>query len=91
MPVPTRHDRFIQAKCDRCGKTTKARQNGIGDLFVLDDELGPPLTDEGDFCATCCQTYDRENWLAWFRDHRPEVLIAFAQSLESDPMGKQVQ
>lgn len=72
MGVPTKQERFLWSKCDRCGKTTKAMQNGIGDLFTLDPEIfGPPMGDQGAFCERCCTKYDKANWEAWFRKHRP--------------------
>lgn len=64
-----RHERFVLSKCDRCGKTTKAKQNGIGDLFVLPHEWGPPVADQGDFCQQCIERYDRENWMTWIQEH----------------------
>lgn len=66
-------DRFIWSKCDRCGKSTVAAHNGIGELFVLDQELGKPLSDQGSFCRLCSTKYDRDNWVAWFKKHRPEI------------------
>ena len=72
---PGRRERFVQAKCDRCGRTTPARQNGIGDLYVLPEDLGDKrLMDQGDFCQACISRYDLADWLAWFAAHRPEVL-----------------
>ena len=56
--------RFIQSKCDRCGKATPARQNGISDLVVLPSEwLG--IGDIGAFCEACVATYDEANWREW--------------------------
>lgn len=75
-----RRERFIQSKCDRCGKTTPAKQNGIGDLFTLPHEYADPLSDSGDFCAACIKRYDEADWMAWFREHRPED---FAQPAEA--------
>jgi hypothetical protein len=46
----------------------------VGDLYCLDTSLGVPLADAGAFCLRCVTKYDRENWLAWFRQHRPEVV-----------------
>lgn len=60
-------ERFIQSKCDRCGKATPAKQNGIGDLYVLPEEFGEPLADQGCFCLTCVEKFDKENWLGWFK------------------------
>lgn len=71
---PRKEERFVASKCDRCGKATPARQNGIGDIFTLPEGFGAPLTDQGDFCAACCAKYDRENWIEWFKQHRPEAL-----------------
>ena len=67
-----RQDHFTQSKCDRCGKTTPAKQNGIGDLYALPHEYVEPLSDSGDFCAACCGRYDEADWLVWFKTHRPE-------------------
>lgn len=67
-----RRERFIQSKCDRCGKTTPAKQNGIGDLFTLPHEYADPLSDSGDFCEKCIERYDEDDWMAWFREQRPE-------------------
>jgi hypothetical protein len=67
-----KRERFIQSKCDRCGKATAAKQNGIGDLFTLPHEWGDPLSDAGDFCEPCIDRYDEADWLAWFKEHRPE-------------------
>lgn len=72
MAKLTQAERFIQSKCDRCGKATKARQNDIGDLYVLPWE--GPLHDLGDFCEPCIERYDEANWLVWFREHRPADL-----------------
>lgn len=69
----SKSERFARSKCDRCGKTTKAKQNGIGDLYRIPHEYGQPIADEGDFCDPCCVRYDRENWLEWFKTHRPEL------------------
>lgn len=63
--------RFTLSKCDRCGKATRATQNGIGDLFRLPHEWGAPLADEGDFCERCITRFDQNNWLAWMAEHRP--------------------
>ncbi|NJO81639.1 MAG: hypothetical protein HC828_01965 [Blastochloris sp.] len=48
-------------------------QNGIGDLYRLPEAFGAPLCDEGDFCAACCERYDRENWIDWMRQRRPHI------------------
>lgn len=69
-----RKERFMLSKCDRCGKATKAKQNGVGDLYVLEHEYGPPLADQGDFCLKCIEKYDKENWLNWFKANRPKTL-----------------
>ena len=45
-----RRERFIDSKCDRCGRTTPANQNGIGDLFTLPEEW-PELYDGGSFAS----------------------------------------
>lgn len=71
-----KQERFVASKCDRCGKATPARQNGIGDLFVLDHEYQFPLADQGAFCASCCKSYDEADWLEWFKAHRPEMFLA---------------
>lgn len=63
-------DRFAASKCERCGKTTPARQNGIGDLYVLPHEWGAPIADQGAFCEPCIARHDRADWLAWFAKHR---------------------
>jgi len=68
----TREERFIQSKCDRCGKSTKARQTGIGDLYTLPHEWPAPLSDTGDFCEPCIERYDEADWLAWLRVNRPD-------------------
>ena len=63
--APTRRERFIRSKCDRCGKTTPARQNGIGDLFVLGDEAHEEIQGEGNFCLSCINQYSPIQWLVW--------------------------
>lgn len=63
----TRAGRFIESKCDRCGKFTRAKQNGVSDLYVLPDEWGPPLAGEGAFGLCCINRYDKEDWLRWFQ------------------------
>lgn len=68
--MKNRRDRFIESKCDRCGKSTPAKQNGIGDLYVLPHEWGPPLADEGAFCLDCIERYDQANWLIWWYKNR---------------------
>lgn len=75
-----RRARFVAAKCDRCGRATPARQNGVGDLFTLPDEFGEPLRDQGDFCAACCARYTRDEWIAWFQVHRPELITGAGTS-----------
>ena len=71
MTRQDRRNRFIASRCDRCGKATPAKQNGIGDLFTLPESFGAPLVDQGDFCAACCARYDADDWRAWMRQHRP--------------------
>lgn len=70
MPRLTRRERFALSKCDRCGKATPARQNGISDLYVLDEQYGEGVADQGSFCLRCATRYSRENWLAWLAEHR---------------------
>lgn len=67
----SRKERFIRSKCDRCGKSTSAKQNDTGDLYVLDESLGPGVADQGDFCYSCATKYSREDWLAWLKKYRP--------------------
>ncbi len=67
MALLTKRERFVKSKCDRCGKATLAKQNGIGDLYVLPQEYGEPLADQGSFCMTCLVSYSKENWLWWFK------------------------
>jgi hypothetical protein len=67
MARPTKAERFILSKCDRCGKATAPNQNGLGDLYVLPEEYGEPLADEGSFCLTCLVSFGKENWLEWFK------------------------
>src|SRR6185503_2253818 len=67
----SKRERFIESKCDRCGKATPARQNDIGDLYVLPHEWPAPLADQGGFCQRCIERYNIENWLAWFQANRP--------------------
>lgn len=67
----TQQKRFIRSKCGRCGKATKAMQNGEADLYTLPHEWPEPLSDAGDFCEPCIERHDESNWLAWFCEHRP--------------------
>lgn len=67
MAKLSKSERFIKSKCDRCGKATPAKQNGIGDLYVLSKEFGEPLADQGSFCLACVQSFSKENWLDWFK------------------------
>jgi hypothetical protein len=69
MPVPTRKERFVGSKCDRCGRATPAKQNGIGDLFTLPDEWGEPFFCQGDFCQRCIDKYPPEDWAVWLKAH----------------------
>lgn len=66
--------RFTLSKCDRCGKSTKAMQNGVADLYVLPHEWGAPLADQGNFCQRCIGRDPREGWLIWFALNRPEAM-----------------
>lgn len=71
----SRTERFIDSKCDRCGRATPAKQNGIGELFALPMEWGSPIAEEGSFCMRCVTIYDQDNWLAWMKKHRPEIFL----------------
>lgn len=59
--------RFVDAKCDRCGKTTAAQQNNTGDLFCITDDEGctPELLGGLAVCAACCRKYTIAEWLTW--------------------------
>lgn len=72
MAKLTPQQRFVQSRCDRCGRGTSARQNNTGDLYVL-PETFEELADEGDFCQKCIDRYDLENWRRWFkaREQKP--------------------
>lgn len=75
MPVPTRKERFIYSKCDRCGKATPTVQNGEHDLFTLPEDWGELCAGEGSFCQRCIDRYDPDNWRQWLirRDKTLEV------------------
>lgn len=72
----SRKQRFIRSKCDRCGKATPAK-DGEWDLYVLPNKWGEPLADQGCFCNKCCEKFDKENWLEWFKTHRPGYMSSF--------------
>jgi hypothetical protein len=59
---------FKASCCDRCGRTTPAKQNNDGDLFLLPDnwaEADKRLADQGSFCQRCIDRYSPEDWIAW--------------------------
>lgn len=69
-----RQQEFVESKCDRCGRTTSfGGRDGEG-LYVLEHDMPHGMADQGAFCLDCIARYDVENWLAWFRQHRPSVL-----------------
>lgn len=65
---------FAASKCDRCGRTTPAKQNGVGDLFTLPEDWGKPFMDEGSFCQRCIDRYSTpDDWIDWLAAHRPTL------------------
>lgn len=73
MPEDRRRERFIRAKCDRCGKVTGSKFHGEGDLFVLPEEWGEGLADQGAFCESCIERYSPDNWREWLSKRTPGV------------------
>ena len=76
MAMRWKQKRFKLSKCDRCGQTTRAKQNGIGDLYVLPHEWPEPLSDLGSFCLRCIEGHSVEDWLAWYREHEERYWVS---------------